>query len=101
MRFWHAKTYYATHDRQYWTTRKVSCSACGYDAKHYLAEVVLLSDGRPVLTVPWAGLNGGTGEELDWPFDDNAPREGTTVYLSQCCDYPRFVVRALARRRDI
>lgn len=92
---WQPKTTTAPNDRAWWGTRKVSCGACGYDARHYGAEYVILSDGCPLFCVPYSGLNGGTGHELDAEYWDLGPAE-MTVYLSECCDAPRMIRRKVS-----
>lgn len=103
---WSPKRQYALHDREFWAVRfqngkphrtKVSCDACGYDAHHYSATFVDCGSAGYVFAVPYAGLNGGTGHELDadeWAADLTDDME---VWLSKCCDYPRRQPRRTTR----
>ena len=92
-RIWQPKATVCPDDREWWGSRPVTCDACGDKARHYLASYVLLRDG-PLFLVPYAGLNGGIGREIDagdvrsWPW---GARELDAVYLSECCDAPRVV----------
>lgn len=78
--------------RRLWTARPVTCTACGYESRHYEANAFDLGEDeqpRFLFSVPYVGLNGGTGEEVDAPegFDFE---DGQTVFLSECCDFPRM-----------
>ena len=104
MRFWRPTSTMCTTDRAWWGTRAVSCSACGYDAKHFMARKIVIARTREhvrsdrvesketethVFGVPYAGHNGGIGREIDaeqW----TEIKDNTIVFLSDCCEAPRF-----------
>ena len=59
MSWWKPKTTHVTNDEQeWWSTRKVSCDACGEEALHYEAQ---WNAEVKVFIVPYAGLNGASG----------------------------------------
>lgn len=73
------------------------CSACGYHAAHFAVDY---NADCNLFTVPWAGLNGGIGEEISAEYwtESRTGRDVDDLLLSECCDAPsRTSLRKLLR----